>query len=93
MRLQEEVRPDDGGKEPFSAEIYLRNANGPLGAYLTFYGKLPPREEGFAFTIKQGEAIGRKGYMKVIVRSFGGDPVIVKVGGRARIVFKTEIGL
>ena len=69
------------------------NANGPLGAYLTFYGKLPPREEGFAFTIKQGEAIGRKGYMKVIVRSFGGDPVIVKVGGRARIVFKTEIGL
>ena len=69
------------------------NANGPLGAYLTFYGKLPPREEGFAFTIKQGEAIGRKGYMQVIVRSFGGDPVIVKVGGRARIVFKTEIGL
>ena len=69
------------------------NANGPLGAYLTFYGKLPPREEGFAFTIKQGEAIGRKGYMQVIVRSFGGDPVIVKIGGRARIVFKTEIGL
>ena len=69
------------------------NANGPLGAYLTFYGKLPPREEGFAFTIKQGEAIGRKGYMQVIVRSFGGDPVIVKVGGRARIVFKTEIEL
>ena len=69
------------------------NANGPLGAYLTYYGKLPPREDGFAFTIKQGEAIGRKGYMKVIVRSFGGDPVIVKIGGRARIVFKTEIGL
>ena len=69
------------------------NANGPLGAYLTYYGKLPPREDGFAFTIKQGEAIGRKGYMQVIVRSFGGDPVVVKIGGRARIVFKTEIEL
>jgi PhzF family phenazine biosynthesis protein len=46
------------------------NANGPLGAYLTFYGKLPPREEGVGFTIKQGEAVGQKGYMQVIVRSF-----------------------
>jgi PhzF family phenazine biosynthesis protein len=67
------------------------NANGPLGAYLTRYGRLPAREEGYAFTIKQGEAMGRRGYMRVIVYSSGGTPSIVKVSGRARIAFKTVI--
>ena len=27
----EKVRSTEGAKEPFSAEIYLRNANGPFG--------------------------------------------------------------
>ena len=31
------------GKEPFSAEIYLRNATGPLGPY--FRGMLPDVEQ------------------------------------------------
>jgi uncharacterized membrane protein YphA (DoxX/SURF4 family) len=29
----EKVKSTEGGKEPFSAEIYLRNANGPFGPY------------------------------------------------------------
>ncbi len=29
----EKVKSTEGGKEPFSAEIYLRNANGPFGSY------------------------------------------------------------
>jgi uncharacterized membrane protein YphA (DoxX/SURF4 family) len=35
----EKVQATVEGKEPFSAEIYLRNANGPLGPY--FRGMLP----------------------------------------------------
>ena len=35
----EKVQATLGGKEPFSAEIYLRNANGPLGPY--FRAMLP----------------------------------------------------
>lgn len=35
----EKVNSTKYGKEPFSAEIYLRNANGPLGPY--FRGMLP----------------------------------------------------
>src|SRR5271155_1062990 len=35
----EKVQGTWSGKEPFSAEIYLRNATGPLGTY--FRGMLP----------------------------------------------------
>ncbi len=67
------------------------NANGPLGAYLTHYGKIEKRREGYTFEIKQGEAINRKGYMKVHVFSNEHDAELVKISGHARIVFKTEI--
>ncbi len=69
------------------------NANGPLGAYLTRYGRLERKSEGSFFTIKQGEAMGRKGYMQVQVFSPEGAPQMVKISGRARLVFRTEIFL
>ena len=69
------------------------NANGPLGAYLTRYGRLEARAEGTRFTITQGEAIGRKGYMGVEVFSSGGEPRLVKISGRARVAFETSICL
>lgn len=69
------------------------NANGPLGAYLTRYGVIGKRKDGFTFEIKQGEAIGRKGYMKVHVYSNDRDAVLVKISGRACIAFKTEIDI
>ncbi|MBP7461585.1 MAG: PhzF family isomerase [Candidatus Delongbacteria bacterium] len=67
------------------------NANGPLGAYLTHYNRIEKCETGFIFQVKQGEAIGRKGYMKVHVYSRNDEPELVKVSGNARIVFKTVI--
>ena len=67
------------------------NANGPLGAYLTHYDKIEKSESGFTFVVKQGEAFGRKGYMKVHVYSRNNEPVLVKISGNARIVFKTVI--
>ncbi|WP_320127728.1 PhzF family isomerase [uncultured Sphaerochaeta sp.] len=69
------------------------NANGPLGAYLTHYGRLPNKKEGNTFLIKQGEAMGRKGYMQVHVFRSGLEPELIKISGRARIVFKTTIDL
>jgi len=65
------------------------NANGPLGAYLTRYGRVPATPDGFTFTVKQGEAMDRKGYMDVIVYSGDEGPRLVKISGRARIAFKT----
>ena len=69
------------------------NANGPLGAYLTKYGRIEARDEGFTFTIKQGEAIRRKGYMGVHVYSTNGIPHLIKVSGNARIAFRTKISI
>jgi len=69
------------------------NANGPLGAYLTRYGRLEASDEGISFNIKQGEAIGRKGYMRVHVFSKGGEPWLVKISGNARIAFRTTISI
>lgn len=67
------------------------NANGPLGAYLTRYGKIEKKKDGYTFEIKQGEAINRKGYMKVHVFSGENGPELVKISGRACIAFKTEM--
>ncbi len=67
------------------------NANGPLGAYLTHYGRIPGRPDGYSFRIKQGEAMGRPGYMDVQIFSGDEGPRLVKIGGRARVVFKGEL--
>jgi PhzF family phenazine biosynthesis protein len=67
------------------------NANGPLGAYLTRYGKIEARREGYSFTATQGEAIGRKGCVGVQVFSRDGRPELVKVSGEAVVAFKTTI--
>jgi phenazine biosynthesis protein PhzF family len=69
------------------------NANGPLGAYLTKYEKIDAREDGYSFIAKQGEAIGRKGYVGVQVLSRKGEPEVVKISGEAVIAFHTTIRL
>ena len=69
------------------------NANGPLGAYLTRYGKLEKRKNGYDFDIKQGEAINRKGYMRVHVFSNEYDAELIKISGRACIAFRTEMSM
>jgi len=69
------------------------NANGPLGAYLTRYHRIEKKQDGFTFTIAQGEAMRRKGYMNVHVYSSEKDAELIKISGRACIVFKTTISI
>ncbi|AET68286.1 phenazine biosynthesis protein PhzF family [Desulfosporosinus orientis DSM 765] len=67
------------------------NANGPLGAYLINHGLVKHNKSSFSFTGEQGFAIGRSGLINVTVHLNSGKPEQVKIGGRAVIVFKTEI--
>ena len=69
------------------------NANGPLGAYLVKHRLVPSEGCRFAFKGRQGEAIGRPGTVEVTVEIAEGIPRIVRVGGRAVIVFKSELVL
>lgn len=67
------------------------NANGPLGAYLVEHGLAEHNGSVFSFKGEQGNAIGRSGIVDVTVNLRNGKPKQVKIGGRAVIVFKTEI--
>lgn len=67
------------------------NANGPLGAYLVKHQLITVGDGTFSFRARQGEAIGRPGIVEVKIDVENGAPVRVKVGGKAIIVFETEI--
>jgi PhzF family phenazine biosynthesis protein len=69
------------------------NANGPLGAYLVKHKLVKTNGKTFSFKGKQGEAINRPGIIEVDVEIENGLPNKVKIGGRAKVVFKTEIEL
>ena len=70
------------------------NANGPLGAYLVHFGLLGDNVgEHVSFQIVQGEAIGRAGRMQVDVDVENGEPVLVKLTGKAVVAFSAEIEL
>jgi len=69
------------------------NANGPLGAYLVKHRLARTDRDTLRFSAIQGEAIGRPGVIDVEVLIAYGNPVRVKVGGRAIVVFQTEIRL
>lgn len=67
------------------------NANGPLGAYLVQHRLAANDGRRFTFKGQQGEAIGRLGTVEVSVEIAEGSPKTVQVGGRAVIVFKSEL--
>jgi len=71
------------------------NANGPLGIYLVHFRLFPELQhtDSFDFTILQGEAIQRRGGMKVHVIKRHGMPVNVQIIGNAAVAFRTEIEL
>lgn len=69
------------------------NAHGPLGAYLVRHQLVDENGSVFNFKGEQGTAIGRSGIVDVQVKLESGRPVQVKIGGRAVIVFQTEIEL
>jgi PhzF family phenazine biosynthesis protein len=67
------------------------NANGPLGAYLVHYKLVKTNGSEFYFKGMQGETINRPGVIEVFVKIQNGEPVQVKIGGEAVVVFKTRI--
>ena len=67
------------------------NAHGPLGAYLVKHGLIDASRPTIGFKGRQGEAIDRTGTVEVGVDIQNGEPVRVRIGGHAVIVFKTEI--
>ena len=69
------------------------NANGPLGAYLVYHKLVDTSKNRFSFKGKQGEVINRNGIVEVEVEIENELPQKVKVGGNAKIVFKTEMEL
>lgn len=70
------------------------NANGPLGAYLVANRLVTVQGKKFGFVGKQGEAIGRKGYVSVEVETDAhGKPDQVTITGDAIEVFRTEIDI
>jgi PhzF family phenazine biosynthesis protein len=69
------------------------NANGPLGAYLVKHQLAKHNGTILEFKGEQGNALGRSGIVDVQVKIENGEPVQVKIGGPAVIVFKTKIEL
>lgn len=69
------------------------NANGPLGAYVIKHGLTSTDLDTLRFSAVQGEAMGRPGTVDVEVAIAGGNPVRVKVGGRAMVAFQTGMRL
>jgi PhzF family phenazine biosynthesis protein len=69
------------------------NANGPLGAYLVEHDLVPTHGRTFSFKARQGEACGRAGTVEVTVEMAMGEPKLVRVGGRAVIVYRGELEL
>lgn len=67
------------------------NGNGPLGAYLIKNKLVDTSSNLFRFRAKQGEAMGRPGFVDVEVESQSGIPVKIKAGGNAVSAFQTEI--
>ena len=67
------------------------NGNGPLGAYLVHNNLAEHDGKTLSFRGEQGVALGRPGYVDVDVTIDNGIPVKVVIGGRAVIVFETEI--
>jgi PhzF family phenazine biosynthesis protein len=73
------------------------DANGPLGAYLIRHNLAGPDavRMGLKAWMRQGEVIGRPGQVRVevAVDPTSGQPNAVRVGGNARIVFRTELAI
>lgn len=58
------------------------NGNGPCGAYLSQYGRLPDTEKA-SYWGRQGVAMGKEGVVEIVVYRTAGRPTKVQVGGTA----------
>lgn len=69
------------------------NANAPFGAYLIKHRLVGHDGQLFSFKAEQGTAMGRSGMIEVQVMIEKDEPVQVKIGGQAVVVFKAELTL
>ena len=69
------------------------NGNGPLGAYLVHHGLVPHDGRCLRFLSAQGVSVGRPGVVHVAVDIEHGQPVRIRIGRDAVIVFKAELYL
>lgn len=67
------------------------NANGPLGAYLVRHGLLEADGGEVRYLARQTAGNGRTGWMDVVVRVDSGEPVGVRIEGRAVPCFQTTL--
>ena len=67
------------------------NANGPLGAYLVRHGLIEARDGQVRYLARQTSGSGRSGWMNVCVRVEAGEPVGVRIEGRAVMCFRTTL--
>jgi PhzF family phenazine biosynthesis protein len=67
------------------------NGHGPLGVYLVNNGLVGSTSGDFYFKGRQGEAMGRAGTVEVWVEIHNGMPHVTRIGGRAVVVFETQM--
>jgi PhzF family phenazine biosynthesis protein len=67
------------------------SANGPLGVYLVEQGILRSQSENLSVVGEQGDAIGRRGRVRIGLGLSGGRVSKLEISGRAVTVFTTEM--
>jgi PhzF family phenazine biosynthesis protein len=67
------------------------SANGPLGVYLFEQGLIKTQGGSVSIIGEQGDAIGRRGRVKITLEIAGGKVSKVEISGRAVTVFTTEM--
>jgi len=67
------------------------SANGPLGVYLFEQALVKTHGESVSIIGEQGDAIGRRGRVKITLDIAGGNVSKVEISGRAVTVFTTEM--
>ena len=67
------------------------NANGPIGAYMVYFGLVDNTQPFFRYRGVQGEAMGRRGYVKGITTIENRLPVKCQIIGEGVSVFETTI--
>lgn len=98
LAFNEEGDPDLTSGRMFAPAVGINedpvtgNGNGPCGAYLSKYGKLPAKDV-VTYTGRQGVAMGKKGRIEVTVHRQGGRPDKVQVGGVAVRAGQLEVAL
>lgn len=77
--------------EGISEDPVTGSVHSPLAAYLYENDMLNVKENEFEYIAEQGDSIGRKGRVQVKLEVENGKPKVVKIGGNAITIFKTEM--